>query len=79
MATEWMMVRVSRRTHDLLEIVRRSLILSHEQGRIEVRFDDRDRVSLDQVIETLAYERLAHQQRAREQSRRRRRAGGTSG
>ncbi len=65
MATEWVMVRVSRRTHSRLTAARDSLLRGYGNGLRELAFGDRDRVSLDQVISILLDEREDHSRRSR--------------
>lgn len=75
MATDWIMVRIDRRTHDLLKRLAASMQLAYERGQLDLYHDDQSRISINQVVTDLAYARLAHQRRARESSQRRRKRG----
>ena len=74
MATDWIMIRVSRETHERLEAVRTSMLIGNEMGVRELQFDNRDRVSLDQVISELIYFRSKHADRRKRSAARRRAA-----
>lgn len=70
MATDWIMVRLSRITHARLCKVRDSLLLAHEQGKIGLDFDPRERVSLDQVVDLLIQQRESHAARRKKAAKR---------
>ncbi len=71
MAKDWVMVRLDRRTHELLEQLRQVWLRSYDQGRRLVDQDSQGRVSHDQVIAELAYAELRHLERGRRASDRR--------
>ncbi len=73
MAEDWIMVRVSRTTHALLEQQRQSMEVGDAQGQRELVRDDRGRVSLSQIIAELCYLRERHRARVRASNARRRR------
>jgi hypothetical protein len=60
MATDWIMVRVSKATHARLLAVRESLFRAEENGQVSLDRDPRDRVSIDQIINRLIDARSAH-------------------
>lgn len=60
MPTDWIMVRISRETHARLEEARLSMLLGHEMGLRSLDSDDRDRVSLNQIIHILLDSRDKH-------------------
>jgi hypothetical protein len=68
------MVRLKRDTRRQLEEVRESMRVAEELGQVELEKDDRDRVSLDQVIRRLIAFRARHADRRRRSSARRRQA-----
>lgn len=72
MATDWIMVRVSRSTHARLDAVRKSMQLAADVGLRELVLDPRDRVSLDQIIGLLIDMREGHAERRRASAARRR-------
>jgi hypothetical protein len=65
------MVRIDRGTRAALERVRVSLITAEEMGLVALDHDDRDRVSLSQVIDRLIAFRDRHASRRWEASARR--------
>lgn len=71
MAKDWIMVRIGRETHRQLEAVRTSMLVADLAGLIELERDDRDRVSLDQVIRRLIEFREKHAERRRRAAARR--------
>jgi hypothetical protein len=75
MATEWIMVRIDRRTHAALERVRESMRLGAEIGLRDLETDNRDRVSLDQVIRVLIEMRDNHAERRRRSAMKRKEKG----
>lgn len=68
MTDDWIMVRLRRSTRARLEEVRDSLLRAHEQGKIGLEMDTRDRVSLDQVIDILIDQRKRHATRRKRAS-----------
>jgi hypothetical protein len=74
MATQWIMVRLDTSTHAALERVRESMLLGEEMGLTKLAKDDRERVSLTQVITRLIAFRDRHAARARRSKARRRKA-----
>jgi hypothetical protein len=68
----WKAVRVSERTLARLEAARVSMQLAEDAGQRTLKRDDRDRVSLDQVISIMLDARDAHARR-RDRSRQKRR------
>jgi len=76
-AKNWTYVRITRDTHAALCRVRESMRLAEEMHLVELETDDRDRVSLDQVIARLVAMRDQHAaRRQRSASRRGRRKAG---
>jgi hypothetical protein len=73
MARNWIMVRLTRETHAALREVRESMRTADEAGLIQLETDDRDRVSLDQVIQRLIDFRKRHAERRRRAAARRQR------
>jgi len=73
MATNWIMVRIDRATHADLDRVRASMLVGEMMGLSKLDRDNRERVSLSQVIGRLVAFRDRHAARAR-RSRERRRA-----
>lgn len=67
MATDWTHVRLQRSTLEWLERTRASMMLGAEMGLRELTVDNRDRVSIDQIIRELLYARERHHERARMQ------------
>jgi hypothetical protein len=61
--SRWVMVRVDRTTHARLEKARASMLAAHEQGKIALELDSRDRLSLDQVIVYLLGHKKRHAKR----------------
>ena len=72
MATDWIMVRIDRATHAELERVRNSMLIGEMMGLSQLERDNRDRVSLSQVIGRLIAFRDRHAARARRSKARRR-------
>lgn len=70
MQTEWVMTRLSKGTHVLLEKVRQGMLRAYEQGNYSLVINFRGHLSLDQVVMELAYEKLKHRARARDSKRR---------
>jgi hypothetical protein len=73
-AKQWIMVRMQRDTHAALCLVRDSLRLADELDLVELDKDDRDRVSLDEVIRKLIEMRRRHAERRRRSNARRKRS-----
>lgn len=65
MAKDWILVRLQRDTHRELCEVRVSMEHAELMGRLELSRDDRDRVSLDEVIRQLIRARRKHRERDR--------------
>jgi len=63
--SQYIMVRMDRVTHKRLCAVRDSLMVAHEQGKIALEVDSRDRVSLDQVVNILIDARADHKKRVK--------------
>jgi len=72
MAEEWIMVRLHRTTHAELVRIRDSLRIAEAMRLLELEHDDRDRVSLDQVIRRLCEIRRRHAERRQASAARRR-------
>lgn len=72
MAKDWIMVRLERATHRQLQEVRAQMEHADALGQIDLTRDDRDRVSLDQVIARLIAFRERHAERRRRSAARRR-------
>jgi len=64
MATKWTMVRVSESTRKRLEAMRDSLLSAYEKGQIDLDLDERDRVSLNQVLSILLDREESHRKRS---------------
>ena len=65
MAKDWIMVRIGRDTHRMLQDVRASMEVADLTGHVTLERDDRDRVSLDQVVRRLIAFRERHAARRR--------------
>ena len=72
MSDEWIMVRLHRTTHTDLVRVRDSLRIAEAMRLLELEHDDRDRVSLDQVVRRLLEIRRRHAERRRASAARKR-------
>jgi hypothetical protein len=72
MAKEWTHVRVAPETLAELNRVRDSMRIAEAMHLVELDHDDRDRVSLDQVIRRLLEMRRRHAERRRASAARRR-------
>ena len=70
--SRYIMVRLDRTTHKRLCAVRDSLMIAHEQGKLGLEVDNRDRVSLDQIINILIDARVDHARRRKASAKRRR-------
>lgn len=72
MEKDWIMVRIKRTTYARIEGARKSLLWAYEMRQKELRFDDRGRVSVDQVLNILLDLRARHaSRRARALAKRR--------
>lgn len=67
--SKWTLIRVSKETLSLLHSEREVMLAAHERGQIDINFDARDRVSIDQVIARLISLAADHRQRAKRQRR----------
>lgn len=65
MSKEWIIVRLQRGTHRQLQAVRESMRVADVAGLIDLEKDNRDRVSLDEVIRKLIAFRERHAARRR--------------
>lgn len=70
--SDWVMVRVRRETHAELRRVEMSLRIAEDQGQLELSKDERDRVSIDQVVRRLIAIRDGHAARRQKAQQRRR-------
>lgn len=70
MAKKWVIVRLEAETHAALCAVRDSMLRGHEQRDTGLVFDQRDRVSLDQVVRRLIAEREGRRRRSVETRKR---------
>lgn len=74
MNDRWTLVKISKATRDRLERVRDSMLLADSVGLRNLERDNRDRVSLDQVVNLLIDLRERHaERRKRSASKRRKR------
>lgn len=72
MNDRWTLVKVSKATRERLERVRDSMLLADSVGLRNLERDNRDRVSLDQVIELLIDMRDQHARRRKRSAANRR-------
>jgi hypothetical protein len=72
MAKEWIIVRLHPETHAELVRVRDSLRIAEAMHLLELEHDNRDRVSLDQVVRRLLEIRRRHAERRRASAARKR-------
>jgi predicted RNA-binding protein with RPS1 domain len=72
MKTDWTLVKLSQETREKLEAVRDSMLVAEEMRMRTLDRDNRDRVSLDQIIRLLIEFREGHARRVRESKARRR-------
>lgn len=69
---KWTLIKVSKATRARLEKVRLSLLMAEDGGQLQLDRDNRDRVSLDQVIGLLIGLRERHAARRKRASDKRR-------
>jgi len=72
MQERWTLVKVSKVTRERLEAVRDSMLLADSVGLRNLERDNRDRVSLDQVISLLIDIRERHAERRKRSAAKRR-------
>lgn len=76
---DWIMVRLKRETHKMLDGVRDTMEIADCVGLRELERDARGRVSLDQVVRELVYFKLKHAERRRKSAAKRKQGRAAEG
>lgn len=66
---KWTLIRLLDETRSMLQTCKECMLRGYEQGKRDLTFDDRGRISYNQVIAILATDYLKHKERARAKRR----------